>query len=89
MEDLANAYKTAMAKIYLDWGETFTPVYKAYYDYVSSTTVKNPSKCDEDCFFSKCFSKPHGITYSCLDKCGCEIDKKAHEQAIADLKKAY
>lgn len=55
-KDFYNAYKTAIAKIYIEYGETFTPLYKAYYDYVKSTIITGEN-CDGDCFFEKCFSK--------------------------------
>lgn len=33
-KDLKEAYKTTLAKIYLDFGETFTPIAEAYYEYI-------------------------------------------------------
>ena len=53
-EDLYNAYKTAIAKIYLDYGETFTPIYEAYEEVVDSSKV-DMSQCDTDCFFENCY----------------------------------
>lgn len=53
-QDLYNAYKTAIAKIYLDYGETFTPLYEAYAEVLDSSKV-DTSQCDTDCFFENCY----------------------------------
>ena len=64
-----------------------TPVYKAYYEYVKSVTVTG--NCDESCFFSRCIDRHGGVNYTCLNTCGCIINKTAHDKALKNLDKVY
>ena len=87
MQDLENAHKVAQSKAYLDFGETFAPLYEAYAEVVNS--VKMPQSCDKDCFMNNCMQSHGGFSYGCAQRCGCYVDESKVQQAVKDLENKY
>ena len=85
--NLADAYKTFLAKLYLEYGETFGPVYDAWADYVNSLDMGD--SCDTACVADSCFNPRMHVDYTCVENCGCKFNYDEFKSAYQGVEEAY
>ena len=71
LRDMQTAHQVAQAKAYLEFGETFAPLYEAYAEAMNSYKVNE--NCDRQCAVENCFWGGD-VYFDCLQTCQCLPD---------------